>query len=80
VANKEILRDWLLVALRARGGQATITDICRQIWAHHEADLRDSGDLFYTWQYDVRWAATGLRKSGAMRAASESPRGVWELA
>jgi hypothetical protein len=80
VATKEDLRDWLTDALRANGGKATIVEACRHIWQVHEPDLRLSGDLFYTWQYDVRWAAYTLRDTGVMRADSDSPHGVWELA
>ncbi|SDW39046.1 hypothetical protein SAMN05444006_10397 [Allgaiera indica] len=25
-----------------------------------------SGDLFYTWQYDMRWAAQNLRGAGKL--------------
>jgi hypothetical protein len=38
--------------------------IAKWIWEHHEAELRDSGDLFYTWQYDMRWAGTRLSNEG----------------
>jgi len=33
--------------------------------------------IFYSWQYDLRWAAHKLR--GVMLAADASPSGVWEL-
>jgi hypothetical protein len=77
---KEILREWIVDALEAHGGSADLIQVCRHIWRHHEDDLWDSGDLFYTWQYDVRWAASDLRGSGVMRDQADSPRGVWELA
>jgi len=32
----------------------TIVEISRAVWDRHEDDLRESGDLFYTWQYDLR--------------------------
>jgi hypothetical protein len=78
--KKEILRQWIEDALTSMGGSATIVEVCKHIWRNHEDDLWDSGDLFYTWQYDVRWAATDLRGRGIMREDSESPRGLWELA
>jgi hypothetical protein len=77
---KQILREWVVEALSANGGRATLIEVCRHIWRYHEDDLWESGDLFYSWQYDVRWAATDLRQQGVMRAQHESPRGVWELA
>jgi hypothetical protein len=61
------------------GGTAHLVDVCRHVWKNHEADLRASGDGFLTWQYDIRWAARELRAAGKIRAASKSPRGVWEL-
>jgi hypothetical protein len=80
LAGREDLVDWLEVALRSQGGSATIVEVCEHVWRHRERDLRDSCNLFYTWQYDIRWAATKLRHRGVMRAADESPVGVWELA
>ena len=35
--------------------------------------------MFYTWQYDVRWAAYKLRESGEAKGVDENPRGIWEL-
>ena len=77
--SKERLGVWIVEALQDYGGSAALVDVCRHVWEHHEADLVASGDLFFTWNYDIRWAATQLRTSGTMRAAAKSPRGVWEL-
>ena len=74
---KQILREWVIEALNRHGGRATLVEVCRHIWLHHEDELWDSGDLFYTWQYDVRWAASDLRGRGILRQHDESPRGVW---
>ncbi|MBN1546266.1 MAG: hypothetical protein JW902_06370 [Syntrophaceae bacterium] len=80
MATKFDLRDWLVEALKSKRGKgATIVEVCKYIWQKYEKDLRASGDLFYTWQYDVRWAATELRKTGKMKSAAISPQGVWEL-
>lgn len=79
MAIKEDLQKWLLEALETNSGQATIVRICEHVWRNHEAELRESGNLFYTWQYDIRWAATRLRKRGLLRSAKTSPRGIWEL-
>ena len=77
--EKEVLREWVVEALREMGGTGSIVEICRHIWRRHEDDLWDSGDLFYTWQYEVRWAATDLRGRGIMRGKDDSPKGIWEL-
>ncbi len=80
MANKEILRDWLLEALRANNGSAPIIEVCKYVWYNYEDELRKSSELFFTWQYDIRWTATQLRKEGVMRPAEISPQGIWELA
>jgi len=73
------LPDVLYSAIKDMGGQTNIIDVCKYVWAKHETDLRSSGDLFFSWQYDIRWAATELRKTGRMKAAELSPRGIWEI-
>ena len=80
MSTRADLPDWVVEALRAKRGRAALLDVCKLVWQQHESDLRMSGDLFYTWQYDIRWAATKLRHAGVMKQASESPAGVWELA
>ena len=62
MATKAELTSWTIAALRALGGSAHLIDVAKWIWANHEDELRGSGDLFYTWQYDVRWAATNFAK------------------
>lgn len=79
ITTREHLLDWVVAALRDHQGKAKLVDVAKHIWTHHENDLRDSDDLFYTWHYDMRWAATKLRKQGKLRAADKTPRGVWAL-
>lgn len=79
MATKGDLSKWLIDALKANGGRASIVKVCTSVWATHENELRQSGDLFFTWQYDIRWAATELRKEGGIRPAASSPKGIWEL-
>lgn len=77
--TKEMLPDLLYGILRDMGGHGSIISICKRFWSEYENELRNSGDLFYTWQYDIRWAATTLRKTGRMIDAKVSPSGVWEI-
>ena len=79
MATRNDLVDWVYDALKASSGRGRIVDVCKYIWERHERDLRESGDLFYTWQYDIRWAAQKLRDTGRARSASVAPRGIWEL-
>lgn len=77
MADKEDLKLWVIQALKEmQGGAGSVVDICRYIWENHEADLRSSGDLFYTWQYDVRWAGQKLRDEHKL----QPPNGrLWRL-
>jgi len=77
--EKQLLKEWLVEALVALNGSGTIVEVCEIVWKLHEKDLKRSGDLYYTWQYDIRWAATKLRKDGIIEYAELSPKGVWEL-
>lgn len=79
MAHRRDLMSWVYDALTEHGGEAKIVDVARYIWAHHEADLSASGNLFYTWQYDMRWAAKGLRDEGKVAAPGISSRGTWAL-
>jgi hypothetical protein len=77
--GRDDLKNWVAESLSIAGGSATIVDVAKHIWTTREAELRASGDLFFTWQYDMRWAATRLRKEGKIVMSDDSPRGLWEL-
>jgi hypothetical protein len=78
--SKVDLELWLLEALKELGGSAHHIRIAERIWAKHASDLRVSGDLLFTWQYDLRWAAQRLRGSGELSAMEGRRDGVWNLA
>ncbi|HAD87957.1 MAG TPA: hypothetical protein DCG48_11390 [Rhodospirillaceae bacterium] len=79
MASRQDLPGWVLSAIKANKGQASILAVAKHIWKHHQAELEGSIPLFYTWQYDMRWAALTLRKRGLLKPADQSRRGVWEL-
>ncbi len=79
MASRAELQDWVIAALKSKGGAASIVEVAKHIWANHESELRASGDLFYTWQYDMRWACTKLRERKVVQAAEISDRGEWRL-
>jgi hypothetical protein len=79
-ATKSDLQAWVVEALASLGGSATVVPVCREIWLRHELDLRASGDLFFTWQYDVRWAAQKLRDAGILEPVHGDRRGNWTIA
>jgi hypothetical protein len=55
LATKHDLKDWVLNALEAFDGSGRVAQVCQYVWEHYENELRNSGKLFYTWQYDIRW-------------------------
>lgn len=79
MADRDDLDNWVIEALTELGGKGSIIEIAKRIWDNHEEDLRDSGNLFYTWQYDYRWSGTRLRDKGIIQPADSSPKGVWIL-
>jgi hypothetical protein len=66
MSKSEILKPWVLAAVRELGGEASVLEVAKEIWRSREDDLRNSGDIFYTWQYDIRWASQALRDEGKL--------------
>lgn len=73
------LIDALHKVLIRLNGHGSIVQICKEFWRMYSGQISVKNRLFYTWQYDIRWAATKLRKQGIMQAADISPKGIWEL-
>lgn len=63
MATNEDLKTWVIQALDDLG-PSSVPRIAEHIWKHHEPELRSSGDLFYTWQYAMRWAGQTLQMEG----------------
>lgn len=63
---------------RAHGGKAERLTVAKHIWHAHQRELEGT-ELFYTWQYDMSWAAAELRKLGQLKPANAGPSGVWAL-
>lgn len=77
--GSEKLENWIYAALKFNDGEALIVDICKYIWLNHEADLRASGDLFFTWQYDMRWAGQELVKKGLIKKTKIGIKAWWVI-
>ncbi len=77
--DRERLLGAVVRAIEDNGGQSTIVQVAKHIWEHHEVDLKNSGDFFYTWQYEMRWAAQKLRNAGQLTLGRENGRNVWQL-
>lgn len=65
MATRDDLKGWVFEALRDLG-PSQVPDIAKHIWVHHEPELRASGDLFYTWQYAMRWEGQKLQHEGKL--------------
>ncbi|WP_066647456.1 MULTISPECIES: hypothetical protein [Sphingomonas] len=76
---RERLQLWVREALAELGGAASVNDVARQIWLNHEADLRNEGEHFYSWQYDIRWAAQKLRETGKAGLRKQGSKSIWYL-
>jgi hypothetical protein len=74
--KRDDLKNLILDAITVRGGTARIAEIGKYIWDRHESDLRASGDFFYTWQYEMRWASNQLARDGKLDKTST--KGTWK--
>ena len=79
MATREDMKKWVVAALKSLGGKAWPKDVARYIWDSYEVEIRRSGALLYTWQYDARWAATAMRKAGILKAVHGRTDLPWEL-
>ena len=80
MSDKVALKEWVIEALSDLGGAGSVLDVCKHVWRAHRAELEAAGDLFYTWQYDIRWAAQALRTEGVLKAVESDRRAPWALA
>lgn len=79
-SHKDLLKTWIVEALESEQREMSVLEVAKYVWHHHEDDLRDAGDLFYSWQYDLRWAAQVLRDEGVLRSKDGKKQGGWQLA
>lgn len=54
--------NWIVQALKANGGRASLLAVAKHIWQNHRSELEEDERVFYTWQYRMRWAAMKLRR------------------
>ena len=80
MATREDMKGWIITCLKSRGGSGWPREVSQYVWENYEAQLRGSGDLLYTWQYDIRWAAQKLRNEGILKPVHGRRDLPWELA
>ena len=78
--TKKDLPRLVVEALEQLGGSGSVVEVCRQVWESRRDELEASDDLFFTWQYDIRWAAQVLRNDGTLNPTSRGAGSRWVLA
>ncbi|MBR1304197.1 MULTISPECIES: hypothetical protein [unclassified Bradyrhizobium] len=73
--NRQDLKSIILDAIGKPGDSLSIPKIARYIWENYEPQLKGSGEFFYTWQYDMRWAGDSLVRDGKLDKTAH--RGMW---
>jgi hypothetical protein len=73
--DRRRMADWVLQALGELGSTGAAVDVARLVWQSHEDEIRQSKDLLYRWQYELRWAADLLRREGKLVSSNRR----WQL-
>ncbi len=79
MALRDDMEPWLIDALRRSGGAGKILDLAKDIWDHHESDIKATAHGLYNWQYEMRWCGQALQKKGKMKKDYLGRRGIWGL-
>ena len=79
IVSKDDLPRLLENVLKEMNGNGYILDISKKFWIKYKDNITPDNNLFYTWQYDIRWAATELRKNNIM-VRPDLEKGLWTLA
>lgn len=77
--TRDIMKIWVLEALKSLDGRGWPVEVSKYIWEHYEKELKKSGNMLYTWQYDIRWAAQSLRNEGKLKPVNNRRDLPWEL-
>ena len=80
IIKRKDLTEMLEEALVSLGGEGRIVEICEYIWNNYNNDLLSSGDIFYTWQYDLRMSAKEpLKAQGKVITIKDGTKSIWKL-
>jgi hypothetical protein len=77
--DRNTMKEWVIEALQELGGSGEIVEICKKVWEKHKEEITAYEDLFYKWQYEIRWAGDILRKEGKLVSTRKLRRGIWKL-
>ena len=62
MVTRESMKLWIIECLQHRGGSGWPREVSKYVWGNHEAELKASGALLYTWQYDIRLSAQPIHR------------------
>ncbi len=79
MVTRDIMKLWVIEALKYLGGSGWPKDVSKYIWDKYEQELKASGSMLYTWQYDLRWAAQQLRNEKKLKPVHKRRDLPWEL-
>lgn len=79
MVTRDIMKLWVIEALKYLGGSGWLKDVSKYIWDKYEQELKASGSMLYTWQYDLRWAAQQLRNEKKLKPVHKRRDLPWEL-
>ncbi|CNG52390.1 hypothetical protein OU748_004144 [Yersinia enterocolitica] len=80
MVTRDSMKVWIVECLNSRGGAGWPKDVAKYVWEKYESELKASGDILYTWQYDLRWAAQQLRNADILKPVNNRRDLPWELA
>ncbi|MBA5238197.1 hypothetical protein H2Y54_16845 [Pectobacterium aroidearum] len=80
MVTRERMKQWIIACLQERNGCGWPREVSKYVWDNYESELKASGDILYTWQYDIRWAAQQLRYEGVLKPVNGRRDLPWELA
>lgn len=67
MVTREDIKQWIILCLQEGNGSAWPREFSKYSWNNYESELKAYGDVLYTWQYDIRWAAQQLRYNGILK-------------
>jgi hypothetical protein len=80
MVTRDSMKQWIIECLQEHNGSAWPREVSKYVWVNYEADLKTSGDILFTWQYDIRWAAQQLRYEGVLKPVNRRRDLPWKLA
>ncbi len=78
--TRDTIKTWTEHALKNLGGTSHYKSVAKELWKLYGIKLKGD-ERFYTWQYDMRWAAQELRDEGKLNNShtADIPKGYWSL-